>query len=320
MEDPKPDVLLDVSAEVPGSGGPVRVTVAGRGQAAERLAVDVAELVRTAVAQALANAPAPAIVALPASAPPPSAGLSEEAAAPATQIEPIAPALMHQPPAEALTAATPALQPWFQRHRARISGAVGLFLIAMALLIPLLVPAAMRREIMPMPIGLGLVGAISLFSALLPDPQRRSTRTKAQVRMATPVQAASQPQAQRAAPAAIKSQSITRRIVGISFGGALALAGLIAPFALPNVSADDRFLMMLGFAPVALIGIFLLWVFLRRPQALALSPQSATRRSTRSGGALSGTTGALAALGVMLGLVVALVVLATVLPLLNAQP
>ena len=100
----------------------------------------------------------------------------------------------------------------------------------------------------------------------------------------------------------------------------MALAGLIAPFALPNVSADDRFLMMLGFAPIALIGIFLLWVFLRRPHAAALQAQTAGQRSARPGGALSGAVGALAALGVMLGMVVALVVLATVLPLLNAQP
>lgn len=320
MEDSKPDVLLDVSADVPASGGAVRVTVAGRGQAAERLAADVAELVRMAVAQALASAPASA------SPPQLTAAMGDQTVSPLTHapaaqvalVEAMASAPTHQPQAEAFRA--PSAQPWFQRHRARISSAVGLLLIALALLIPLLAPVAMRREILPMPIGLGLVGAISLFSAQLPDAQRRSARTKAQVRMAAPVQAAVQSPAPRAASAAVKPQSITRRVIGLSFGGALALAGLIAPFALPNVSADDRFLMMLGFAPIALIGIFLLWVFLRRPQALAMTAPPAAHRGARSGGALSSATGALAALGVMLGLVVALVVLATVLPLLNAQP
>ncbi len=320
MEDGKPDVLLDVSAAVPASGGVVRVTVAGRGQAAERLAMDVAELVRTAVAQALASGPA-------------LAAMPEEAIAaspPEANNEALAPAPAHQAPTDPVTAAAPVFaapavaaahpKPWFQRHRSRISGAVGLFLIALALMIPLLVPVSMRREILPMPIGLGLAGAISLFSALLPEPQRGHARTKSQVRMALPVKTDAKAPALRAAPAITKPQSFTRRVIGLSFGGALALAGLIAPFALPNVSADDRFLMMLGFAPIALIGVFLLWVFLRRPPALAAPAQSAAPRGTRSGAALTGASGALAALGVMLGLVVALVVLATVLPLLNAQP
>ncbi len=318
MEDSKPEVLLDVLADVPASGGAVRVTVAGRGQTAERLAADVAELVRAAVAQALANAPA-----IEAAAELTRAEVAPAQLAPASQAALIDAAPAHQPPAEAVAPLEG--RPWFQRHRARISGAVGLFLIALAVSIPLLVPVAMRREVLPMPIGLGLVGAISLFSALLPDPQRRSPRAKAQVRMTMPVQeAAVQASTQRIASvsAMVKPQSITRRVIGLSFGAALALAGLIAPFALPNVSADDRFLMMLGFAPIALIGIFLLWVFLRRPHAAMPQAQTAGQRSARpgGGGALSGAAGALAALGVMLGMVVALVVLATVLPLLNAQP
>jgi hypothetical protein len=320
MEDSKPEVLLDVSAAVPASGGAVRVTVAGRGEAAERLAADVAELVRLAVAQALvvsaANAPAPAIDAAPTNPEPVATRLSAEASLSDT----LAAVPAHLPPAEAVAA--PVARPWFQRHRSRISGAVGLFLIALAVLIPFLVPVAMRREILPMPIGLGLVGAISLFSAFLPEPQRRSPRAKAQVRMAAPAPAEVQTSMRRSATssAAAKPQSIPRRVIGLSFGAALALAGLIAPFALPNVSVDDRFLMMLGFAPIALIGMFLLWVFLRRPPAPTLNAPNAGKRGAQPVAALSGTSGALAALGLMLGMVVALVVLATVLPLLNAQP
>jgi hypothetical protein len=313
---------LKVTAEVDrGHGASQRVTIAveGQGPLAEQVAAEVAELFKRAVARALDTTSGPQH--------------RVTVAEPATSPERVAPASAEAPMpvfSAATDAAAPKPIPWFQQHRSRISLSIGAIFFALAVLVPMLVPAEMRREILPMPIALGLVGALSLFSGLMPEPDRSkrgAARQPLENKLAEPqsfVPAAGRTRAS-VAPAYARAPSTVARTFGAAFGALFAITGLAAPLVLPDVTADERFVMMLGFAPIALAGAFLMWVFLRRPVATT-SPASRGPRPHVSGatalapGAMTKSTGALAALGVILGVVVLLVTLATVLPLLNAQP
>lgn len=195
----------------------------------------------------------------------------------------------------------------------RISGGVGVVMFLLAVGVPLLVPVEMRREILPMPIAFGLVGALSLFSALLPEPDGMPRAAMAAAPAAEIVRSAAAPTLRagrrRAAPV-----SARRRMVGAGFGALFALGGVIAPFVLASTNPDDRFLMMIGFAPIAAIGAFLMWVFLK--QAPALQGEGAAVHRARSASESSKNdkmTSALMALAVMLVVIVLLVAAATVL-------
>lgn len=106
--------------------------------------------------------------------------------------------------------------------------------------------------------------------------------------------------------------SNVRRKVGAGFGALFVLGGAIAPFVLAG-SADDRFLMMIGFAPIAAIGAFLIWVFTRTPAGAAPVAGSASAAAKAQTKPASKMTAALTALAVMLTIVVVLVLLATLL-------
>jgi hypothetical protein len=195
--------------------------------------------------------------------------------------------------------------PWFRRARARIAGGIGVVLFGLAVLVPLLVPPEMRREILPMPIAFGLVGALSLFSAILPEPAPKSAGAVSAARVVDPAAE----KRRRASVGSGAPASASRRVAGIGFGVLFVVGGLVAPFVLAGSSADDRFLMMLGFAPIAAIGTFLIWIFTRKPAA---APALAVRRSDTTSMPALQMTSALTALAVMLAIVVLLVILATV--------
>lgn len=335
---------LKLSAEVdrgPGASQRVSIVVEGQGPLAEQVAAEVGELFKRAVARALdATTAQPALpvlqpvlqtavaqVAAPVAEPQPQPIREAPASVPSAAPPALAAVTA---PIDVAAAVAPRPAPWFQRYRSRISLSLGIVLFALAVLVPLMVPQEMRREILPMPIALGLVGALSLFSGLMPEPDRskKGDAKRQAVPAPTPAPAVLRPRS-NVPVAQSKAPSAATRTFGAAFGAVFAIAGLVAPLALPNVTADERFVMMLGFAPIALIGAFLMWVFLRRPAAQTAASSATGNRGTRpqaSGaaaitpGAMSKSTGALVALGVILGVVVLLVVLATVLPLLNAQP
>lgn len=229
-------------------------------------------------------------------------------------------------PAQAGTAArlsaqsAPRPQPWFQVHRVRITGGVGIVLFALAVLIPLLAPVNMRRELLPVPIALGLVGALSLMSAMLPAPDVARTGAAAAQPAASSAPRMTAKQKTDAARLALLTRPNTaRRVLGLAFGTVLFGAGVLAPFVLPNAGPDERFMMTLGFAPVALIGAFLAWVFWRRAPTSRLSALGGAEAALHL--RRSGLQGAMPA--IIVGLVfvligvLAVVLFATFLPLLR---
>jgi hypothetical protein len=151
-----------------------------------------------------------------------------------------------------------------QRNRARINVGFGAVLVGLALLIPLIVPPAQRSDVLVLTILFTLAGALLLFTAFLPGRSRVLTQ--------------SAPQA-RAAPRGAPSSSAARREqllkppskhtglktgIGIATSVVFIVAGLIAPFLLGATNADERFLIMLGFIPISVVGFFMLVVYGRQ--------------------------------------------------------
>jgi hypothetical protein len=156
-------------------------------------------------------------------------------------------------------------------------------LLALAVLIPILVPAAQRSDVLIMTILFGLTGALLLFTAMLPDrnpdrnPGRSSGRSSGRSRGAGDTQARSvtmpttswlQSRPQSHVPSKVKP---VKAGWGIALGLTFVLAGFIAPFILGATSADERFVIMLGFAPVVVAGFFMIAIFGR---SLFRFPQS----------------------------------------------
>lgn len=263
-----------------------RASADALGASAAQPILATAEVVRPVVESAVPAAPAASRI---------SDAVAESAAGPA-------PADRSAPPEQSTQ---PRPIPWFRRARARISGGIGIVLFGLAVLVPLLVPPEMRREILPMPIAFGLVGALSLFSSMLPEPAPKSAGAAGAARAVAPAAEKNR----RTSVGSGAPASPSRRVTGIGFGVLFVVGGLTAPFVLAGSSADDRFLMMLGFAPIAAIGAFLIWIFTRKPVA---SPAAAVRRSGPASMPAPQMTSALTALAVMLAIVVLLVILATV--------
>ncbi len=216
----------------------------------------------------------------------------------------------------------PAAAPWFKRHRRGMTAGVGVLLFSLAIVIPMLAPVNMRAEILPMPIALGLAGALCLFSAQLPEPSAGARSVAAKP---APLRA---PRAMtHGAPVKVP---LARKLLGAGFGVLFMLAGLIAPFVLEGgAGPDERFVMMIGFAPVALVGVFLIWMFTRggAPAAAVPARQSAwqpaprvkrdSRQVTASNEYHTIVRIAIAMLVVLLLTILAVVVYATATPLLK---
>jgi hypothetical protein len=153
------------------------------------------------------------------------------------------------------------------RHRNRINAIFGLVLIGLAIFIPIIVPRNERKDLLIVTIFFGLVGALMIFTAFLPDrtnngatniknPPTRSTITNKN--------------------AWVQKKNAPRSALGIGLGAVFLVAGLFAPYVLPNVTPDERFLMMIGFAPVAAVGGLLMWIFLRGADSVRL-PKRTTK-------------------------------------------
>ncbi len=174
-----------------------------------------------------------------------------------------------------------------QRYRARINLGLGGLLLALAVLVPAVVPPDQRREVLIMTILFGLTGALLLFTAMLPGQGRQAAFADAA------------PARRLSASAAMKEQAAAARLRlsakrrtpmkagwGIALGAAFVLLGMLAPFTLGATTADERFVIMLGFAPITVIGFFMIAIFGRGlvagrlPQHAAVQPQPAIRPSS----------------------------------------
>jgi hypothetical protein len=314
---------LRLSVELDRGAGAVQrisVHIEGQGALAAQTAARIAEIYEHAVAEMLRRPVIEAEQPVRGAAMPPIAAASSDAPPSAVlpAPEPMLSPRENETPVQERGASVPARPrptPWFQRRRKHISGGIGIALFALAVIVPLIVPVEMRREILPMPIAFGLVGALSLFSALLPDPDgkpRASSGAAAETsRRAPDIRTPARPTVRSGPP-----PSATRRAIGAGFGALLGVGGLVAPFLLAGSNPDERFLMMIGFAPIAAIGAFLMWVFLRQAATVPAGAAIAARRGVRvEESSKSKMTSALTALAVMLAVIVLLVLAATLLQL-----
>lgn len=137
---------------------------------------------------------------------------------------------------------------WLKQHRSGVVAGFGLALIVMAVAIPVVTPMAERSDVLIMTLLFSLVGAGMIYMAV---SERRTV---------TP-----QPDTDRE----IAAGRTARNSLGLAFSAFITAAGAAAPFIFPDVGPDERFAMMVGFAPVAIAGGVLTYVFWRalRPAA-----------------------------------------------------
>lgn len=146
---------------------------------------------------------------------------------------------------------------WIKQHRSGIVGAFGIALIVMAVAIPVVTPFAERTDVLIMTLLFSLVGAGMIYAAI---SERRTS--------------APHPDAHRAITADERARVLharshtSRNALGLGFAVFITLSGVLAPFVFPDVGPDERFAMMIGFAPVAIAGVVLVYVFWRalRPE------------------------------------------------------
>jgi peptidoglycan/LPS O-acetylase OafA/YrhL len=161
------------------------------------------------------------------------------------------------------------------RHRNRINAIFGLLLIGLAIFIPIIVPRNERKDLLIVTIFFGLVGALMIFTAFLPtNANSPSAKTDASSRE-IPFQS-------RVTKKFVVTpqKSPSRSAFSIGLGMIFLISGLFAPYVLPNVTPDERFLMMIGFAPVAAVGGLLLWIFLRGAESIRLPKRKAPLMSS----------------------------------------
>jgi hypothetical protein len=202
---------------------------------------------------------------------------------------------------------------WLQRYHARINAGGGLLLLALAVLIPIIAPVEQRGQVLIMTILFGLVGALMLYMAV-----NAGTRSSTATSQARAIRRSTPGSASRAVLRARQTrQGQLRAWLGLLFGAAFIVAGIVAPFALAEGEAnpDARFLMVIGFSPIVVSGALMAWLFARMLRAGAASgdvsqtaersaaPASpAARSSSVSGDSLAST---LATVGVISGSVLA---------------
>lgn len=294
---PLPDVLkVDLRIEVNDQPLVISAQVQGEGEHARRAAAELSAAI-AAVLAAVAKPAEPLVsgeaIALAQSAQPATAAAQAAPDSPAPG--PVEASLQtgradgaQSSPGDAPTAsAAPSLVAHMQRYRTRINLGLGGLLLALAVLVPAIVPADQRREVLIMTILFGLTGALLLFTAMLPgrgQPAAFAATAKAHT---SPARA---PVAKEGAAAARLRLSAKRRTPvkagwGIALGAAFVLLGLLAPFTLGATTADERFIIMLGFAPITVVGFFLIAIFGRGivarwlPQHAAVQPKPAVHPS-----------------------------------------
>lgn len=234
---------LEVNIDVVVDGRPIHIEakVAGEGAAAQRAVEVMGEAIAKVIA--LSTTPAPS------------------AAHPIATAQPIKPKPEAKPPSPAMR--------WVQHNRARINIGFGATLVALALLIPLIVPPAQRSDVLILTILFTLAGALLLFTAFLPSRGRAAVLDEMAPVSAKP----SSPAAALPSTGAARREQLLRPAMkrspikagaGIALSLVFIVAGLLAPFLLGAANADERFLIMLGFAPVTVVGFFMLAIFGRQ--------------------------------------------------------
>jgi hypothetical protein len=254
-----PDVLkVELRIEVNGQPLLIQAQVQGEGEAARRAAVEISAAltsVLTSVAKSDTDVPSASNIVASAA---PTTGATEPAPASAVVDQP-----QVQAADQVSATAAPPKHPLvllMQRHRVRINLGFGGLLLALAILAPIIAPAAQRREMLVVTLLLGLTAALMLFTAMLPGPERAAaSRVSAQPR---PVQPVSRAQMRRAL--LTQRRSPLSAGAGLALGIAFLLLGILAPFTLGATTADERFIIMIGFSPIAVIGWFLVYIFWRR--------------------------------------------------------
>ena len=149
-----------------------------------------------------------------------------------------------------------------QRYHARINAAVGLLMLVLAVLAPLIAPADERGQVVIITVIFGITGALMLYAAVNTSHAPTAPRTEP-----LPVRRFSSRQS--AAREILLRRQIQqarfRAMAGFIVGVLIMVAGAIAPFLLAEgeTNPDARFLMVIGFSPVAISGALLVLIFVR---------------------------------------------------------
>ncbi len=265
-----PDVLkIELRIEVNGQPLLIQAQVQGEGEAAQRAAAELSAAL-TSVLNAVTKPGA-------ADRPSPARGADGPVSLPAANqiasTQPVAPPPTQSVAAKAEDAKHP-LVALAQRYRVRINLGFGGLLLALAILAPIVAPAAQRREMLIVTLLLGLTAALMLFTAMLPGPERAvAPSTKTQPRPAQPAPVSPE-QARRAL--LVKRRSPLSAGAGLVVGVAFLLLGVLAPFTLGATTADERFIIMIGFSPIAVIGGLLVYIFWQRTFSARAQPAHVT--------------------------------------------
>lgn len=239
-------VHFRVSVEVHGGAGsrPLKIEaqVEGEGELAQQVAAQLSNVIAAAIAQVS------------------SAALSPNAKA-GTQvggatIEATSSAPTNMPETLSLN--------WIQRNRTRVSLGFGGLLLALAVLAPIIAPPGQRSDVLIMTLLFGLTGALMLFTSMLParSAARGVTPASATSASAAPAVTTARISTSRRASLLRYSQPRTMKTGwGIAMGLIFVIAGILAPFTLGAVTADERFIIMIGFAPIAIVGLFMIFIF-----------------------------------------------------------
>jgi hypothetical protein len=240
--DPLPVALkIQVEVELGGKSLKISAQVEGEGEAARHASAELTAAIASITAASAATTTMPT---------------SEQLAKPAAFVPPQAVA------AKPVYSPSPSAQ-WIGRNRARINVGVGGVLLALAVFIPIIVPPAQRSDVLIMTILFGITGALLLATAML--PARGTPLQPNQIAASsTPKPATARPMPARSSlPEKSTPTHPVKAAWGIGLGALFVLAGFVAPFVLGATSADERFIIMLGFAPVVVVGFFMLVIFAR---------------------------------------------------------
>lgn len=316
-------VAMKVTVELEIDGRPLRLSaqVEGEGSAVQRAVAELSQAIAVVLAQATKSCAQTSNDAalLDAVSPMQTQATSAVTGAPPAAFSP-GTAVSETPSPEAQTASPPSLTasapvnstieasttpphvsapsistlspaPWMQRNRSRINLSLGGVLLALAIFVPIIVPADQRREVLIMTILFGLTAALLLFTAWLPvrrreltDEPNQSSMTR-EDKLTTEAKSNASTVSQKrfesmrmAVKRGDKTNKAARAGWGLALGVLFVFASLLGPFVLGAITADERFVIMLGFAPITVIGFFMIALFGRG----LLGASSAWPASTRS--------------------------------------
>lgn len=200
--------------------------------------------------------------------------------APSASVQAVEAPAQPEMPSEAQPAPPAPVEPPSRSIFARLGAVFGVLLLAVGIAAPLIAPVEARRDMLPITVLCGTVGVLLLFSSVL-SPASSAPKAAPEPRRAAPA---------RAALVYRRGRSPLQTALGLLVGGAFVVAGLTAPVLLGASTADERFLLMIGFAPVTVIGFFLIAIYgnflaRRTPApagATAGAPRAAAPRSARA--------------------------------------